>query len=73
MRDITAYSDEELSLEVFNTEYFYIERSHSDFLWALINEEFIYTPEQATVLQQDLDAYEEEYSAGLNIASDTEA
>lgn len=57
MKDLTIYSDNELSLTVFNEEYFYNERNfngNSDYLKALINEEFHYTPEQMKVLDQDL-------------------
>ena len=54
MRDLTRYSDDELSLNVFNDEYFYIERHNADYLIALCNEEFIFTPEQLAVLMQDL-------------------
>ena len=54
MKDLTSYSDNALSLEVFNDEYFYIERNHFEFLVALVNEEFIYTPEQMAVLCHDL-------------------
>ena len=53
MNNITQYSDQELSLNVFNDEYFYIERHNKPYLMALINEEFIYTPEQLAVLEQD--------------------
>jgi len=57
MKDLTMYSDQELSLQVFNTEYFYNERNYqgkSDYLLALIDEEFVYTPEQKAVLIEDL-------------------
>ena len=57
MQDLTQYTDQELSLRVFNEEYFYIERNHngnSNYLKALINEEFHYTSEQMDVLEQDL-------------------
>lgn len=55
MIDLTGYTEQELSLQVFNDEYFYIERHHREYLMALINEEFIYTDEQMTVLLEDLD------------------
>ena len=54
MINLTNYSDDELSLQVFNDEYFYIERHNTDYLQALVDEEFIYTPEQHTVLLNDL-------------------
>ena len=56
MENLTIYTDQELSLRVFNEEYFYVERNNKDFLLALINEEFEYTPTQLDVLHQDLDA-----------------
>lgn len=55
MRDLTNYSDQELSLNVFNDEYFYIERHNRPYLMALINEEFIYDQAQMSELIQDLD------------------
>ena len=54
MEDLTCYNEEELSLRVFNDEYFYIERTHTDYLIALLDEEFEYTPEQLEVLLDDL-------------------
>lgn len=57
MENLTQYTEQELSLRVFNDEYFYIERNHngnSDYLKALINEEFHYTDKQMEVLDQDL-------------------
>lgn len=54
MKDITQYTDQELSLEVFNNEYFYNERHHKEYLLALVAEEFIYTDEQLKVLVEDL-------------------
>jgi hypothetical protein len=60
MKDLTQYSDSELSLNVFNEEYFYIERHNRPYLMALIAEEFVYTPEQLEELIDDLndDDYE---------------
>ena len=61
MQDITMYSDNELSLQVFNDEYFYIERHNLDYVLALCYEEFIFTDEQLNVLKQDIkDDLEEE-------------
>jgi hypothetical protein len=54
MKDLTIYGDEELSLNVFNDEYFYFERNDRPYLMALIAEEFYYTPEQMAVLITDL-------------------
>ena len=55
MIDLTVYGDEELSLQVFNDEYFYTERKSVEYLIALINEEFIYTVKQLEILLDDLD------------------
>ncbi len=57
MKDLTGYSDKELSSRVFKEEYFYIERNYngnSNYLMALINEEFYYTKNQMKVLEEDL-------------------
>lgn len=54
MTNLTLYSDKELSLQVFNDQYFYNERTNTDYLLALVAEEFIYTPKQLEVLKQDL-------------------
>ncbi len=57
MKDLKGYSDKELSLRVFNEEYFYIERNYngnSNYLMALINEEFYYNDQQMKVLEEDL-------------------
>lgn len=55
MLDLTNYSDQELSLIVYNDEYFYNERNHLDYLKALISEEFIFTDEQMETLLNDLE------------------
>lgn len=55
MQNLKLHSDSELSLQVFNTEYFYIERHNQPFLMALINEEFHYTDDQMDELITDLD------------------
>lgn len=60
MNDITPHNDDELSLLVFNDEYFYIERANRKYLLALIKEEFVYTKAQMAVLVQDLDDDAEE-------------
>ena len=54
MKDLTQYGKEELSLVVFNEEYFYIERHNRPYLMALIEEEFAYTAEQMDELISDL-------------------
>tara|TARA_R110002096_G_scaffold370836_1_gene564297 strand:+ start:37123 stop:37314 length:192 start_codon:yes stop_codon:yes gene_type:complete len=53
-KDLTAYSDQELALNVMNDEYFYNEREDKRFLMALIDEQFIYTKEQLKELNNQL-------------------
>jgi len=60
MRDLTQFGNSELSLIVFNDEYFYSERGNREYLLALIKEEFIYTPDQLEELITDLDDDEKE-------------
>jgi len=52
-QDLTQYSDNELSLLVFNDEGLYKQRHRSYFIDD-IKEFFIFTDEQLEVLQQDL-------------------
>lgn len=52
-QDITGYSDQELSLLVFNDVYLYNMRHNSEFL-SFINDHFVFTEEQLEVLEQDL-------------------
>jgi len=59
VKDLTRYGDQELSLNVYNDEYFYIERNNRDYLMALLAEEFIYTPGQMRELINDLDQEED--------------
>lgn len=54
-QNITKYSDSELSLLVFNDEYLYTHR-HSRHFKHVIDELFIYTPEQWQELQNDLES-----------------
>lgn len=54
MQDLTNYSDQELSLLVFNDEGLYRMRHNVTALKETINELFKYTPEQMTELEQDL-------------------
>ena len=54
MKDLRMYGEQELSLNVFNDEYFYTERSNRPYLMALIAEEFHYTQEQMDELIDDL-------------------
>ena len=51
--NITMYTDQELSLRVFNEHDLYVQRHDSDFLNNL-EFIFVYTPEQYEVLLQDL-------------------
>jgi len=51
--DITEYSDSELSLLVFNTEYLY-EQRHSKGFDEVLDQLFIYTPKQWQELIADL-------------------
>ena len=60
MRDITNHSDKELSLIIFNDNYFYREINNLSYLKALINEEFVYTPEQLEVAMLDVIDYNNE-------------
>ena len=53
-KDLTEYSDQELSLQVMNDEYFYNERGDKAYFMALINEQFIYTAAQLQTLKNDL-------------------
>jgi len=51
--DLTEYGEDELSLNVMNTEYFYLNRHNSDFIREL-GKHFDYTEEQLSVLIEDL-------------------
>ena len=51
MKDLRAWSDDELALMALNDEYFYSEINHEDYFFALIAEEFIYTGEQLDALK----------------------
>lgn len=57
MKDLTMHSDDELSLQVFNDQYFYSEIDHPEYLMALIKEEFVYTTKQMETLVEDLNDY----------------
>jgi hypothetical protein len=52
-QDIRQYSDNELSLLVFNDEYLYLRRFRAGFA-QMIDEMFEYTSEQLDVLIQDI-------------------
>jgi len=60
MKDLTIYSDDELSNQVFNDEYFWSEKDDLRYLFDLINEEFITTKEQRGLLIRDLTEYSAE-------------
>jgi len=53
MNNITQYSDEELSMVVFNTEFLYNMRHDND-LWEILDEGYLYTVEQREQLEKDL-------------------
>ena len=59
MIDLTNYSEDELSLNVFNDESLYLIRN-TEGLKEELDERFIYTPEQLEVLFADLEDDEEE-------------
>lgn len=59
-QDITEYSDNELSLIVFNDECFYRMRRNRKALISSLEEFFKFTDEQLEVLNNDLDSDEEE-------------
>ena len=59
MINCVGFSDSELTLYVMNDPYFYNERHHREYLVALIDEEFIYTPEQMADLIETLDEEDE--------------
>ncbi len=61
MRNLTDYHENYLSLEVQNDPYFHAEMFNRPYLFALIDEEFIYTDEQMRVLIADLDANDQEH------------
>jgi hypothetical protein len=52
--DLTEYSENELSLRVFNLESLYNIRRQKN-LFELLDEYFIYTEKQKEVLKEDLD------------------
>ena len=54
MKDLRQYTNLELSVMVFNDEYFYNERLNRPFLMALIEEEFYFTKAQKKALINDL-------------------
>ncbi len=53
-QDLTEYSNNELSLLVFNTEYLYRMRRNVRKLMQEIDEVYLYNDEQLTVLLQDI-------------------
>lgn len=58
-KDITKYSQNELSMVVFNEEYLYNMRGTS-YLEEFLNDNYVYTPEQWAVLQWNLEEDREE-------------
>jgi hypothetical protein len=59
MEDITRYSDDELSLIVFNDEYWYGQRKNTKVLEYNLRECFKFTDEQLQVLRADIATEEE--------------
>ena len=59
MKDLRNYSNKELSLNVFNDQYFYIELDNPEYLLALVKEEFIYTKAQLKFLMNNISAHNE--------------
>jgi len=55
MTNITQYSEDELSLLVFNIKELYEVRHHLKELTSRINERYVYSIEQLKVLQYDID------------------
>lgn len=53
-QDLREYSDNELSLIVFNDEYLYRMR-HKEYLFEELDEFFLYTQDQLDTLKQDLE------------------
>lgn len=60
MKDIRKYSNDELSLNVFNDAYFYNELWSADYVIALVKEEFIYNNKQMEKLIYDIEEYKKE-------------
>lgn len=58
-QDLRDYSENELSLIVFNDEYLYIRRHNIRFL-EMLKSRFIFTEEQLEILKTDLEEEEEE-------------
>ena len=51
MKDLRAWSNDELALMALNDEYFYSEINDEAYFYALIAEEFIYTDKQLDALK----------------------
>ena len=68
MNDITMYSDEELSLLFMNDESLYndlmacVRRSRFDYLEEIVKDNFIFTPEQFTDLEETFNNELAEYN-----------
>ena len=54
MQDLTMYSDDELSLQVFNDEGLYLIRDDVFYLLEVLEKNFTFTDEQKDVLLQDI-------------------
>lgn len=53
--NLTVYSEDELSMQVFNDEGLYNQRHNVDDLIMLLDEYFIYTEEQKEILIEDIE------------------
>jgi hypothetical protein len=53
-QDLREYSENELSLQVFNDEYLYKQRRNLNNLKNSLDEFFLYTDEQFKILKQDI-------------------
>jgi hypothetical protein len=62
--NITTYTENELSLLVFNTESLYLLRRNWPALVEALDEQFIYTPAQLQVLNDDVDEDLDTYRGG---------
>jgi len=60
MEDLKKYSENELSLLVFNTEYLYKLINNKDVLLSKLDSKYIYSKKQLSILLKDIDYIEVE-------------
>ncbi len=60
MQNLTNYSDDELSLTVFNVESLYNIKHNREYLFRVLEESYTYTDEQREQLIVDLDEDQED-------------